>query len=183
MSRRIVIRAKEETMGRIWAGPRSLLPVTAIVVMAALVGAGCGSDEDNGGAGGTTTSGAVNAARAQYIAEADPICLNAGKARNTARNAAREKLPDSPTPAQLANIALKITIPRSLKLVSELKKIPAPAGDEAQLRDLYAAVSDSLNDWKKALASNPGAGLKGQAGIAAQAKAYGFERCYVAAAG
>lgn len=173
-------------MGRIWAGPRSLLPVTAIVVMGALVGAGCGSDKDDGGAGGTTTPGSANAAaRAQYIAEADPICLNAGKARNTARNAARAKLPnpDSPTPAQLANIALKITIPRSLKLVSDLKKIPAPAGDEVELTQLYTAVSQSLDGWEIALAKNPAAGLKGQAEIAAQAKAYGFERCYIAAAG
>jgi hypothetical protein len=171
-------------MGRIWAGPRSLVPVTAIVVMAALVGAGCGSDKKDGGAGGTTTpgSGSVDA-RARYIAEADAICLNAGKARNKARDAARAKLPDSATPAQLVNIGLKITIPMSLKLVSDLRKIPAPAADEAELTNLYTAVSDSLNRWKTALASNPGAGLKHQADIAAQAKAYGFKRCLIAATG
>jgi hypothetical protein len=141
-----------------------------IAVGVLLAGCGGGGGNDNGSTGGGDNS------KATYIAHADQICAHttflvseAGRARFGNTNPTRE---------QVLQFATDVFVPAFDQLITNLRALHPPPGDEAKTAAIYDSLEQAVNRIKQ----DPNVYLEpNQAGIFDRpdrlARAYGFTQC------
>jgi type IV pilus biogenesis protein CpaD/CtpE len=137
----------------------------------ALVLAGCGGDDET-----TTTTTSAPLTKAEFLRQADEICLSG----DTRIEAAADDLlagPGEPPPAQVRRIALRIAVPGLEAEVRAIRALGAPAGDEAEVERILRATERGIAqiqaDPEGAIAGPP-PGLR-EAGRLA--RRYGSQEC------
>ena len=111
------------------------------VAMAGLVLVACG-DEDSG------------PTKAEYIEKADAVCTKVDPTVDAAlARAARDR--DNP---EVAQTGLKDAIPRERQMLTELRELETPEGDEEAIDRIYAARQTAV-DAAEAASSDPDASL------------------------
>jgi hypothetical protein len=154
------------------------LTAVACVAAAGLALPACGEDEIPPEIAIDTSTEPTTLSKADYIAEADPICAEANAAIGALNN----------TPMPTADQELKI----SEGVLEQLRGFTLPDEDRATL-DRFLAAYDDLNRSQKRLnlaqeREDPGAGTlaadvdAAQASLLEAAQAYGFQNCGQAAA-
>jgi hypothetical protein len=143
---------------------------TKLIALAAcaglLVAAGCGSDDNSG----VTTSGL---SKAEWIAQADQICVNTDKEIGAAAQSFFKGKPDAATQQKfIAEVAL----PKTQAEVDSVRALGAPAGDEDQVKALLDAVDEGLVKAKAdpSLVGGPNNPLDEGSRLS---KAYGLQKC------
>jgi hypothetical protein len=107
-----------------------------LVVVAA---AGCGGDDETT----TTTATAQALTKAEFLRQADQICL----AGDTRIEAAADDLlarGGEPPPAEVRRIALRIVVPGLEAEVRAIMALGAPAGDEATVERILRATERGI---------------------------------------
>jgi hypothetical protein len=116
---------------------RRHLPLSAVL---ALLVAGCGGDDD---ATNTATTTAAPLTKAEFIRQADQICLS-GDSRIEA--AADDLLAQGgePPPSEVRRIARRIVVPGLEAEVQAIRALGAPAGDEAAVERILSATERGI---------------------------------------
>ncbi len=146
--------------------PRQLRSTASIAALALVLLAGCGGDD-----GSDTTS----EARAAFLQSADAICA-AGDKKVDAELAARFTDPASAPPRdEQEQFVSEVVAPALSEQLEQLRALPVPAGDQAQVRRILRALAALA---KKA-ANNPDAVLDVEAPprAARLAQRYGLNSC------
>jgi type IV pilus biogenesis protein CpaD/CtpE len=143
------------------------------VWLCALVLAGCGGDD---GATTTTTTTSAPLTKAEFVRQADQICLS-GDLRIEA--AADDLLAGGgePPPAQVRRIALRIVVPGLEAEVRAIRALGAPVGDEATVARILHSTERGIAQIKadpEGAIEGPPPGLR-EAGRLA--RRYGSEEC------
>jgi hypothetical protein len=137
----------------------------------ALVLAGCGGDGET-----TTTTTSAPLTKAEFVRQADQICLS-GDSRIEA--AADDLVPavGEPSPAEVRRIALRIVVPGLEAEVRAIRAVGAPPGDEAAVERILRATERGIaqieTDPEGAI-EGPPPGLR-EAGRLA--RRYGSQQC------
>ncbi len=139
----------------------SLIAILAVI-------AGCGG-------GGSSSNGGDNP-KATYIAHGDEICAHTTFAIG---QAGRERFGTSnPSRAQVLQFVQEVFVPNFEELVTSLRALNPPAGDQAKTAAIYDSLDQAVNRVKQ----DPSIYLEpNQAGIFDKpdtlAQAYGFTQC------
>ena len=114
---------------------RIALGLLAIVALA-LIGSGCGDDDESGDSGGESLT------KAEYVKEGNAIC-SAGTAEIAA--AAQERgLGPSSTEAEVAAFATEVLIPSATDQVEQLRELTPPEGDEETVQEFLDASDEGI---------------------------------------
>lgn len=115
--------------------------VLAAPVLAALVVAGCGSDNSSSSSS-TATTPAIT--KAQFVAKANAICAKG----NQVTDKAGASLSSHPTPAQVAAVVKATFAPSVQAQIDQVRALGAPAGDEATVKKFLDDAQADLNRLK-----------------------------------
>jgi hypothetical protein len=120
------------------ARPRGLaLAATLIVGLAA---AGCGSSSTGG-----TSSASTSGAKSEFVAKANAICVKT----NAVTEPARLKLGYAPNLARV-DVAVKKTIAPAIQAeITQIKALPAPSGEQAEVTNIVNLATDGLAMLKR----------------------------------
>jgi hypothetical protein len=153
--------------------PNRWIPLLLVLLSLAIVGAGCGSNDKNGGTGGSSSL-----SKAEFVRRGNAICA----AGNKETEAQGQKLfggqRKKPSKSQLTQFAATVLIPSVQKQVDQIRALGAPKGDEAKVKAIVDAAQQGIDKGKQ----NPLA-LTGQSGgdpfkkANALARAYGLTVC------
>jgi hypothetical protein len=151
---------------------KTFIPLLAGALAIALVAAGCG-----GGSGSSTAS----ISKAEFEKQGNAICAQGEKRiQQEARKYAKEHhLQQKPTTAQFTEIAETIVIPGIQQQLDELRALGAPAGEESQVKETFAAVEEGLEEIKKEPAKviQPEGSIPAFAKANKMARGLGLETC------
>lgn len=120
--------------GRLQSRPRFAV-FAAVVLTAATLAAGCGSDDD----GGSTDS----QARDDYIAQADQICTDTGE-QISAETVKRQIGSEGQTGRFVIDLYKEVTIPALDDMFAQIGKLTPPPGDEEQVQEILDAADDAI---------------------------------------
>jgi hypothetical protein len=137
----------------------------------ALALAGCGGDGET-----TTTTTSAPLTKAEFLRQADQICLSGDTRIEAAADDLLAAEPEPP-PAQVRRIALRIVVPGLEAEVRAIRALGAPAGDEAAVERILRATERGIAQIgadPEGVISGPPAGLL-EAGRLA--RRYGSEEC------
>jgi hypothetical protein len=111
--------------------------------------AGCGSSDNSTTTGASGASGAAGAAlsKPQFIAKADAICKQGNQAINKAAHDTFTQ-GQKPSSAEIEKFATDTVIPSIQEQITAIRALPAPSGDEDQVKALLDAVQASLDKVK-----------------------------------
>ena len=121
---------KRMERGRLQSRPRSAV-FGAVALIAAVLVAGCGDD------GGSTDS----EAKADFIAQADQICADAGQKIN-AETVKRQNGREGQTGRFVIDLYKEVTIPTLDDAFAQIGKLTPPPGDEEQVQEILAQRRD-----------------------------------------
>jgi hypothetical protein len=143
--------------------------LSAFVVAAAGLAAGCGGDDD-----GIPTG---DVSKQEYIAQADEIC---GRGDREIERAAREAFGargPAPSEEQVVAFAEETVIPNVQGQLDDLRELEAPEADADRIEEIYDTAQENLD----ALAEDPGVLNNPDANPFAEAnrlaRAYGLKKC------
>ncbi len=147
------------------------LSMLTMVALAAVIVAGCGSDE------GTTTA---SIDKAQFIARADAICA-AGSEQTQADLAAylkKEKITLNENQTEGESVALiAILVDNVESEVESIRALGVPSGDNGQVGAILAALEEGAKEAEK----DPVAVVRGEVNVLGKAgelaKEYGLRAC------
>lgn len=155
---------------------KGILALTAALIAASVLVAGCGGSGDDASGSGVALT------KAQYITKANAICDKGSKATVDGYDAFYNKYPVAQgqqlTKAQETELVRVVIIPNVGNQARQLEELPAPEGDEAEV----AAFVGTLNEAVETLESDPLAFYKPEASnpllpAAEAAGAYGLSHC------
>lgn len=141
-------------------GPRVTFGALA-VLLAAVVGFGCGGDDDSASA----------LTKAEFIKQADGICKQ-GEARIEVE---AEKF-GIETMADQEKLVTDVVVPGIQAQAEKIADLGAPEGDEETIEEMVEAVENGAAE----LEANPLAGMEGKAPLGEASKiarAYGLKEC------
>jgi type IV pilus biogenesis protein CpaD/CtpE len=143
-----------------------------VAICVALVLAGCGDDGETT----TTTTTSAPLTKAEFLRQADQICLSG----DSQIEAAADDLATAggePSAAEVRRIALRIVIPGLEAEVRAIRALGAPAGDEAAVERILSATERGITQIEadpEAVIEGPPPGLR-EAGRLA--RRYGSDQC------
>ena len=136
------------------------------MLLVVFVLAGC-SDDD----------GEEGLTKAEYIAQADAICVK----HNETQTKLTADIPSTATAAETAKVYLDKVIPDTRAQQEELRALAAPDADRDLLEDFYDDVDEVIGDIEKGLRDHPEETLSAEvspfADLNARGKEYGFKDC------
>ena len=127
--------------GRLQSRPRSAV-FGAVTLIAAVLVAGCGDD------GGSTDS----EAKADFIAQADQICADAGQKIN-AETVKRQNGREGQTGRFVIDLYKEVTIPTLDDAFAQIGKLTPPPGDEEQVQEILDAADEAISTAEEKPAS------------------------------
>lgn len=140
--------------------------IALVVLLAALVGFGCGGDDSSSGSALT---------KAEFIKQADGVCKK-GEARIEAEAGKYEKENEIATEAQQEELISEVVVPGIQAQAEEIAALGAPEGDEEKIEAMVEAVESGAAE----LEANPLAGMEGKSPLGEASKiagAYGLKEC------
>jgi hypothetical protein len=150
----------------------------AALLTAGLIGAGCGGGDDTttaSGASGATGAQGAALTKTEFVAQANAICAKGNKAID---QAAKQTFGNSrPSGSQLNQFATETLIPNVQDQIDEVKALPPPSGDEAQVSEILTAAQGALDKIKADPALLTGSGPSPFASANKLAKEYGLTEC------
>jgi hypothetical protein len=141
---------------------KRLLAVAALAMAAGSIVAGCGGDD-----GSTTVTGPTGATGAQggqqtalskdaFLSEANQVCKKGEQSLNQAGQQFFKSLGlkqgEQPTAEQIQQFAGDTAIPKLQAQITAIEALPAPSGDEDQVR----AITDSAQEALDKIEADPG---------------------------
>jgi len=118
----------------------------AVLLLAGLFVAGCGSSST------TTTATTATITKAEFVAKGNAICAAGNKAQQAGINAFFKKhgLKENqqPTKAQQAEAVNTVLVPGIQSQINAVKNIGAPSGEEQQVNSALEASQQDLNKVK-----------------------------------
>ena len=116
---------------------RSVAAVLAVVALA-LIGAGCGDDDESGDSG--SSGGGDTLTKEQFLTQGNAICA----AGNAELEAEGETLGTAPTPGEIEDFALEELVPNIQNQIDELRGLTPPEGDEEEVEAILAAAEEGV---------------------------------------
>ncbi|HEU4739484.1 MAG TPA: hypothetical protein VFS54_10450 [Solirubrobacterales bacterium] len=145
--------------------------LTALLLVGAVLVAGCGGGED-------TADAIVRLTKAEFIKQGDAICKEVFKRREQQANEFGEENDvtfGSASEEQLEKLVTEVVVPSLEQQADELSALGTPKGDEKQIEEIIAslkgAAGEIRNNPKLIFKSNP---LEEPDELA---RAYGFKVC------
>ncbi len=153
---------------------KRLLAATTLALAAGSVAAGCG------GGGDSTTTQQAALSRSAFVAKANEICKKGNQDLQQAGQKFFKSLDLSgsqqPTAAQVQQFATQTAIPNIQAQITGVEALPAPAGDEEQVK----AITDSAQQAVDKLKQDPSLLQSNNDPFAEAnklAKQYGLDEC------
>jgi hypothetical protein len=147
------------------------LSITALGVAAlAVIVLGCGSSGSGTNASATSAPSGVEVTKAQFIKQAEAICVKNAKER-TAAIAAWEKQAPADGAASVEEALIKIVAPALTEEAEALKALEPPAGEQANVAKMIENLSKGSSAVEK---GSPGPEV---AQFAQEAAAFGMKAC------
>ena len=116
---------------------RSAAALLAVVALA-LIGAGCGDDDDSGDSSNPDGGDALT--KAQFLRQGNAVCA-AGNAELEAEGAT---LGTEPSPQDIEDFALDELVPNIRNQIDALRELAPPAGDEDEVDAILTAAEDGV---------------------------------------
>jgi phosphosulfolactate synthase (CoM biosynthesis protein A) len=142
--------------------------VALVVLLAALVGFGCGNDDNSSGSALT---------KAEFIKQADRLCKKGdAQIEVEAEEFAEENKIEEATEAQPEKLVSEVVAPAIQTQAEEIADLGAPEGDEETIEAMVEAVESGAAE----LEANPLAGMEGKSPLGEASKiarAYGLKEC------
>jgi ABC-type lipoprotein release transport system permease subunit len=118
---------------------RATLVLTAVLALA-VIGAGCGSSDDDSGTSSLTKS--------EWIAKADAICQQGNQ---EIEQAAQQQFGNQkPTAADVQQFATGTALPNTQTQINKIRALGAPSGDEDQVNKILDTVQADIDKAKSA---------------------------------
>jgi ABC-type lipoprotein release transport system permease subunit len=118
---------------------RATLALTAVLALA-VIGAGCGSSDDDSGTSSLTKS--------EWIAKADAICQQGNQ---EIEQAAQQQFGNQkPTAADVQQFATGTALPNTQTQINKIRALGAPSGDEDQVNKILDTVQADIDKAKSA---------------------------------
>lgn len=111
--------------------------VTAIGLAVVLAAAGCGGDE-----------GEEPLTKSEYIKQGDAICSKGDAAIGSAAVALGAE-GKQPPPEELARFTEEVVVPTLQDQIDQLRKLPAPEGDEETVAAIYDKAQEGIDQIKE----------------------------------
>lgn len=144
-------------------GKLSLLVTAAAVLLAAC-----------GGGGSSIT-------KAEFVKQADAICLKAKKKQAAGLEKAVKGEPGAElTPAEIENVIMTAVIPPYRQAANELSELPTPSGGADEVDAMVASLEEALEKGEKQPASVNSVSNSPFKTFDKQASEYGLEACSAA---
>jgi hypothetical protein len=121
---------------------KNLALVLVGVVFAVLVGSGCGDGEADSGA----DSASAPLTKQEYIAKAENVCLQAGKAASGRFQALQKSNEDLNEAQLMPRASEEVLVPSMEEIADELQSLGPPAGDERQVDAFLTALQQAIDD-------------------------------------
>jgi hypothetical protein len=161
---------------------RLIVPLFAVFVIG-LVAAGCGSSDDSttGGSTGGGETSTASITKSELIKQGDEICTAGNKAiEEKAEEFAEDEGIDTekPTTEQQEAVVEQVIAPEIAAQAEEIDALGAPAGEEAEVEAIVAAVEDAAREAEEdpsVLVSGEDSGPFAEANELATE--YGFKVC------
>lgn len=152
-----------------------------VLIVLAAVAVGCGGGGDDGTGGGEPIT-AEPLSRAAYVEQADAICRRIGEETVGYVDEAYGELDDSEALSEAADneLAERIT-ERQREGLDELRALPAPSGDEAEVERLVASGERAIEQLSRIQLEDPGGEAPALEEFDELARAYGLDGCAAAA--
>jgi ABC-type lipoprotein release transport system permease subunit len=118
---------------------RATLALTAVLALA-VIGAGCGSSDDDSGTSSLTKS--------EWIAKADAICQQGNQ---EIEQAAQQQFGNQkPSAADVQQFATGTALPNTQTQINKIRALGAPSGDEDQVNKILDTVQADIDKAKSA---------------------------------
>jgi ABC-type lipoprotein release transport system permease subunit len=118
---------------------RATLALTAVLALA-VIGAGCGSSDDDSGTSSLT--------KTEWIAKADAICQQGNQ---EIEQAAQQQFGNQkPTAADVQQFATGTALPNTQTQINKIRALGAPSGDEDQVNKILDTVQADIDKAKSA---------------------------------
>lgn len=124
--------------------------VAAVMIIAAVAVAGCGSDGDDKNGSTTPANGGAPLTKAQFIASADGICKATTEKIASAATKLRESAKKTGTlpVRQVATFLTKTSLPAYDAMLDDLRGLTPPKADEKAIDGLIAALAGAIDTAK-----------------------------------
>jgi hypothetical protein len=168
---------------------KHLMPVLTVALCAALVGAGCGGDDEEtttatttGATGATGASGATGESGGgllpdDFAAEADAICSEGDKKIDAEANKFFGDLEKEPSTADQEEFATKTVIPEIQQQIDDLNDLDAPDEGAEEWDTFLKDAQSTLDDVKDDPALLTDEGGNPFADVEKQAQELGLAQC------